>query len=102
MPQLTIHAHAPAKSALFSCAQPDCCKLVSERDVDIRSLGLPPGEEIELERLVQNLIDDVRPVYPEGLLSRACAHARTRTHAHTHTRALSLAGLTLEPDSLLS
>ena len=92
MPQLTIHAHPPAR-ALFPCAQPDCCKLVSKRDVDIRSLGLPPGEETELERLVQNLIDDVRPVYPEGLLSRAHAGTRTYTHAraraHTHTHALS-------------
>lgn len=66
-------------------------------DVDIRSLGLPPGEEIELERLVQNLIDDVRPVYPEGVPDGAPQTAGKTGEVSMWTAAQSAYDLRLSP-----
>ena len=36
------------------------------RDVDVKSLGLAAEDARELNTLVQNMVDGLRPVYPEG------------------------------------
>ena len=59
------------------------------RETDIESLGLEPKDEEELRAIVQNIVDDVRPVYPQGsleffLLLLLCRRHRQYYHHHMH------------------
>ena len=50
---------------MHACTHIEVC-IHTLREVDVKSLGLAAEDARELNTLVQNMVDGLRPVYPEG------------------------------------